>query len=211
MENFKSNPIWLYTTLILLLLVGIIIFAFINISMKNKDKLSANIIQKTNNTIDGVALMTNFGEIQIEFYKDQAPKTVNNFISLVEKGFYDGTKFHRVIPNFMVQGGDPLSKDDSAKEKWGTGGPGYFFDDEIGDKNSNVIGTIAMANSGPNTNGSQFFINVADNNFLDTKHTVFGKITKGIDVVMKISQTQTTGAPYDHPLQDVIIEKILVK
>ena len=109
----------------------------------------------------------------------------------------------------MLQGGDPLSKDDSQKASWGTGGPGYTFADEIHANNLNVVGTISMANSGPDTNGSQFFINVADNNSLDTKHTVFGKVIKGMEVVTAIENIETEGP--DRPVEPVIIESIVIK
>ena len=100
-----------------------------------------------------IAIMqTNFGEIKIELFSDDAPKTVENFVKLSESGFYNATKFHRVIKGFMIQGGDPLSKDDSLKDRWGTGGPGYSFLDEIHSNNHNVVGTISMANAGANTN-----------------------------------------------------------
>lgn len=128
-------------------------------------------------------MQTNKGVIEIELFSSDAPKTVENFVKLAKEGFYDGVKFHRVIKGFMLQGGDPLSKDDSRQAEWGTGGPGYAFEDEIHANNRNVVGTIAMANAGPNTNGSQFFINTVDNNFLDIKHTVFGKVVSGMEVV----------------------------
>ena len=153
-------------------------------------------------------LHTNKGDITIEF-NSATPKTVENFSTLVKKGFYDGTKFHRVIKDFMNQGGDPLSKDDAQKALWGTGGPGYKFADEITATNRNDIGTIAMANSGPNTNGSQFFINTAANNFLDTKHTVFGKVTAGLDVVTAINSVSTDST--DKPLDPIIIKSITLK
>ena len=120
-----------------------------------------------------------------------APKTTENFVKLAKEGFYDGTKFHRVIKGFMIQGGDPQTKDDALMARWGTGGPGYKFEDEIHGQNRNDVGTIAMANSGPNTNGSQFFINTAPNNFLDAKHTVFGKVIQGMDVVNAIQDVET--------------------
>jgi len=154
-------------------------------------------------------LHTNQGDITIEFLGNDAPNTVANFTKLAQEGFYNGTKFHRVIKGFMIQGGDPLTKDDAMQARWGTGGPGYQFADEIHANNKNEIGTISMANSGPNTNGSQFFINVAPNNFLDGKHTVFGKVTAGMDVVAKIEATQT-GAN-DRPVQPMIIESISLK
>lgn len=154
-------------------------------------------------------LQTNKGDIVIEFNSAITPNTVANFIKLAEAGFYDGTKFHRVIKGFMNQGGDPFSKDDSQMARWGTGGPGYAFNDEITTENKNNAGTISMANSGPNTNGSQFFINVADNNNLDPKHTVFGKVIKGMEVVMAINSTPTDSS--DRPVDPVIIKKVTLE
>ncbi|HKC77828.1 MAG TPA: peptidylprolyl isomerase, partial [Gaiellaceae bacterium] len=126
------------------------------------------------------------------------PKTVENFRKLAENGFYDGVIFHRVIPDFMIQGGDPTGT--------GTGGPGYQFEDEF---NSHPVarGALAMANAGPNTNGSQFFIVTTDAcPWLDGKHTVFGAVTSGMDVVDAISQVQTAAG--DRPTEDVVIERI---
>ena len=153
-------------------------------------------------------LHTNKGDITIELLSD-APHTVANFTKLAGEGFYNNTKFHRVIAGFMIQGGDPLSKDDSQAARWGTGGPGYQFADEIHAQNHNTVGTIAMANAWPNTNGSQFFINVADNNFLDTKHTVFGKVTAGLEVVKAIESVQT--GPNDRPMEPIVINSVSVK
>lgn len=146
------------------------------------------------------------GDITIEFYPQQAPNTVANFIKLAQSGFYDGTKFHRVIKGFMDQGGDPLTKDDSQMARWGTGGPGYQFNDEITATNSNTAGTIAMANSGPNTQGSQFFINAVDNHSLDSGYTVFGKVTSGMDVVTAINTTPTDSN--DRPLTPVVLKSV---
>lgn len=154
-------------------------------------------------------LTTNKGVITLELLSEQAPNTVANFKKLAESGFYNGTKFHRVIKDFMNQGGDPLSKDDSQKARWGTGGPGYSFADEITPANKNVTGTIAMANAGPNTNGSQFFINAHDNNFLDTKHTVFGRVTGGMDVVLAINNTPVDAN--DRPIEPVILESVTIQ
>lgn len=154
-------------------------------------------------------LHTNKGDITIEFLNDLVPNTVENFTKLAGSGFYDGVKFHRVIKGFMIQGGDPLTKDDSKADFWGTGGPGYKFNDELGAENRNDIGTISMANAGPNTNGSQFFINTAANNFLDGKHTVFGKVTTGMDVVTAIENVKT--APGDRPIEPVVINSITLK
>ncbi|MEK7538982.1 MAG: peptidylprolyl isomerase [Patescibacteria group bacterium] len=155
-------------------------------------------------------ITTNKGIITLELFADKAPKTVENFVKLANSGFYNGTRFHRVIKGFMIQGGDPLSKDLANQNRWGTGGPGYAFEDEIHAENRNVIGTIAMANAGPNTNGSQFFINVANNNFLDTKHTVFGRVSAGMDVVIAIENTKTT-QPGDRPVEDMLIQNIEIK
>ena len=152
-------------------------------------------------TCTGVTLTTNKGDITIAFMNTDAPVTVANFCTLAKKGFYDGVIFHRVIAGFMIQGGDPNGM--------GTGGPGYTFADEIHANNRNAAGTIAMANAGPGTNGSQFFINVADNAFLDTKHTVFGTVTAGMDVVRAIEAVPT--GPADKPTEDVRIERIVVR
>jgi len=150
---------------------------------------------------------TNQGYFKIELFTEEMPITTANFIKLVEEGFYDGTKFHRIIDGFMIQGGDPLSKDDANKNRWGTGGPGYKIKDEFGDVGNNK-GTISMANSGPNTGGSQFFINLVDNNFLDTKHPVFGKVIEGMNIVEKLGQVQTGHS--DVPVEAVIIEKVVI-
>ena len=152
---------------------------------------------------------TNQGTIKIELFEDKMPITTKNFIDLAEKGFYDGTKLHRVIANFMIQGGDPLSKDDSKKQIWGTGDPGYKIEDEFSEGLSNVKGTIAMANAGPNTGGSQFFINLVPNTYLDSKHPVFGKVTEGMEIVEKIGKLETDNG--NKPIKPVIIEKITIK
>ncbi len=175
-------------------------------STETNDKTT---IKSDDNKKNMIAIMqTSKGDITIEL-NPATPKTVANFVKLAESGFYDNTKFHRVIEGFMNQGGDPLSKDDSKKSMWGTGGPGYQFADEIMPGNNNDIGTISMANAGPNTNGSQFFINVAANNFLDSKHTVFGKVTDGLDVVKAINSVETDGS--DKPLVPVVIKGITLK
>jgi peptidylprolyl isomerase len=141
-----------------------------------------------------VRLETNMGNITIAL--DPAmPITAGNFETLVKKGFYDGVIFHRVINGFMLQGGDPTGT--------GMGDPGYKIRDEFGPKNRNNRGTISMANAGPNTGGSQFFINLVDNNFLDTKHPVFGNVVEGMDVVDKIGKVKT--GPGDRPVQNVTI------
>lgn len=160
-------------------------------------------------TMTTATITTNKGVITLELFDSRTPATVENFKKLAGEGFYNGTRFHRVIKNFMIQGGDPLSKDIANQAMWGTGGPGYKFNDEITPENKNDIGTISMANAGPNTNGSQFFINTNNNNFLDTKHTVFGRVVNGMEVVTAIENTQT--GVNDRPLEDMIIEKIEIK
>ena len=145
-------------------------------------------------------MVTNHGEIKLALFDDAAPKTVDNFTSLARKGFYDGVIFHRVIPDFMIQGGDP--------EGTGTGGPGYTFEDEI-NEHKVVRGALAMANAGPNTNGSQFFIVTIDAApWLDGKHTVFGEVTSGMDVVDNIEKTPTDAR--DRPREEARIERVEV-
>ncbi len=151
---------------------------------------------------------TNRGTFTLELFTKQMPITTGNFIKLAQEGFYDGQRFHRVIVGFMIQAGDPQSKDEKLQWRWGTGGPGYAIKDEFYPGLSNSRGTIAMANAGPNTGGSQFFINVADNTFLDGKHPVFGKVVKGMEVVEKISTTAT--GEEDRPREEVVIGKIVI-
>jgi cyclophilin family peptidyl-prolyl cis-trans isomerase len=163
----------------------------------------------TNTTMTTATLHTTEGDITIELLPNLAPKTVENFITLAKSDYYNGIKFHRVIKDFMNQAGDPLTKDDSKMAMWGTGGPGYKFDDEITPESKNELGTVAMANAGPNTNGSQFFINAKDNAFLNGGYTVFGKVTKGMDVVMKINTVATDRN--DRPLTPVVINSITLQ
>ena len=143
-------------------------------------------------------LHTSDGAIEVELYPDAAPKTVENFEKLSRDGFYEGVIFHRVIPDFMIQGGDPTGT--------GTGGPGYEFEDEFNEHRVER-GALAMANAGPNTNGSQFFIVTAEATpWLDGKHTVFGRVTSGMDVVDRISKTERDAN--DRPLKPVAIERV---
>ena len=145
-------------------------------------------------------IQTNHGPINVELFPDDAPKTVANFVKLANDGFYDGVVFHRVIPDFMVQGGDPTGT--------GSGGPGYSFEDEFNDHKVER-GALAMANAGPNTNGSQFFIVTTDAApWLDGKHTVFGRVTEGMDVVDKISELPRDSR--DKPNDDVVMESVSV-
>ncbi len=163
------------------------------------------------NTMNRIAVLeTTEGNVEVELFEDTMPVTTANFAKLIGEGFYNGVKFHRVIPNFMIQGGDPLTKE-ADTSRWGTGGPGYAIKDEFvkGDLLTNTRGTIAMANSGPNTGGSQFFINVADNTFLDGKHPVFGRVISGMDVVDKIVHVDRNER--DMPLKPITILKATLR
>ncbi|MEA2088479.1 MAG: peptidylprolyl isomerase [Patescibacteria group bacterium] len=185
-----------------------------NLNINNMN--STNIIEKQQTTIQDdfkdlaseynqAIIKTNFGDVKIEFYSDDSPETVNNFLNLAEIRFYDNTKFHRVIKDFMIQGGDPNSKDDDWSND-GTGGPGYKFADEF-NSHKLVKGSLAMANSGPNTNGSQFFIVTKEATpWLDGMHTNFGYVIEGIDIVEKIEEVEINNR--DHPLKDVIVKSI---
>jgi peptidylprolyl isomerase len=143
-----------------------------------------------------VKLETNMGTIRIALAPDM-PITAGNFEMLVQKGYYNGVIFHRVINGFMIQGGDPTGT--------GCGGPGYAIKDEFSPGNRNDRGTLSMANAGPNTGGSQFFINLVNNNFLDGKHPVFGRVVDGMDVVDRIAMSKT--GPDDRPVKDIIIAR----
>jgi peptidyl-prolyl cis-trans isomerase B (cyclophilin B) len=153
-------------------------------------------------------LKTSEGEIVLEFWPDAAPKHVANFKKLAKEGFYDGTAFHRVIKGFMIQGGDPLTKDESKQAQWGTGGPGYKVDAEFNDK-AHVRGVLSMARSqDPNSAGSQFFICHGDPRFLDKQYTAFGKLIKGDDVLEKIATTETL--PVDRPKKRMALESVKI-
>ncbi len=178
-KNFKTGALILIITIILLVVL----------------------LNMTTNT-KKVILQTNYGNITIELYKEM-PVTAGNFEKLVNESFYDGVIFHRVIDGFMLQGGDPTGT--------GAGGPGYNINDEFTNTNldQNNRGTISMANAGPNTGGSQFFINLVDNNFLDGKHPVFGKVIEGMDIVDKIGKVETDAQ--DRPIEEVKIIKAEMK
>lgn len=183
----------------------------INIDNTNKTTTMDN--NKIENYKQAI-LHTNMGDITFTFASDK-PNTTSNFIKLASSGFYNGVKFHRVIQGFMIQTGDPLSKDDSQKNAWGTGGPGYKFADELTGQEKYNIGTVAMANSGPNTNGSQFFIMTSDVP-LPPSYTVFGKVEIGQDVADKISKVKTNGSSQmgtgnDRPIDSVIINSVELK
>ena len=183
---------------------------------KSEKKPTSGKNKKMTGTI--AVIKTTLGTITVKLFKDKAPKTVENFVGLATgskewtdpktgekmkgKSLYNGTVFHRVIPDFMIQGGDPLGK--------GIGGPGYRFEDEFSPTDSfNKPGILAMANSGPGTNGSQFFITVKPTEWLNRKHTIFGEVTDGMDIVMKISQADRDGM--DRPKKEIKIEHITIE
>lgn len=172
---------------------------------KNNNNLKQEPMSTQYNEEQTVVMKTSLGDIKIKLFTLDSPKTVNNFLKLAETDFYNGTKFHRVIKDFMIQGGDPLSKE-ADKLRYGTGGPGYVFEDEF-NNHKLVRGSLAMANSGPNTNGSQFFIVTApETPWLDGKHTNFGEVIEGMEVVTKIEATEVDGR--DNPLIPIEIKSI---
>jgi peptidylprolyl isomerase len=182
----------------------------------NAEELAAYQVTMTNKSNPVAKFETNLGTFELELFEDTMPITAANFIKLAEEGFYDGVKFHRVIAGFMIQSGDPISKTEEYL-RYGTGGPGYSIPDEhiAGEYLTNVRGTISMANSGPESGGSQFFINVADNTNLDfdkppfsSKHPVFGRIMAGMDVIDTIAAAETN--PNDMPLTPIVIEKVTI-
>jgi len=201
--------------ILIITLTILIAFGFFLISkyMSNDEPISANISQGQNmdqnkeNT--QVIIKTSMGDITVELYDTDAPKTVENFIKLIGENFYENTRFHRVIKDFMIQAGDPFTKHISLKDKWGTGGPGYTFEDEINSYKL-IKGSLAMANSGPNTNGSQFFIvSTEAAPWLDGLHTNFGQVISGMDIVERIENVETNET--DQPIEDVMIELIVIK
>jgi cyclophilin family peptidyl-prolyl cis-trans isomerase len=151
-------------------------------------------------------IKTNMGTIELELFPKEAPKAVENFTKLANKGYYDGVTFHRVIDNFMIQGGDPTGTGRGGESIWGES-----FKDEISPNlKFDKAGILAMANAGPNTNGSQFFITLAATPWLDGHYTIFGKVIEGMDVVKAIGKVKTT-KPYDKPVKNVVMEKVTVK
>ena len=210
-KNNGISKIGIISIIIIILAIIFGVINFYNLAVKvydNKEVITPE--QNTNNNLDIknmnhiITIKTNMGDISFVTYDADAPKTVENFITLAEKGFYDGVIFHRVIPGFMIQGGDPMGT--------GTGGPGYKFNDELNPQTESYKqgykkGVVAMANAGPDTNGSQFFIMVSDYP-LPNNYTIFGKVVAGQDVADAISNVKT-GAN-DYPVSKVIMEKVTV-
>jgi cyclophilin family peptidyl-prolyl cis-trans isomerase len=150
-------------------------------------------------------IQTNMGTIELELFADKTPKTVENFVGLAKKGYYNGVIFHRVIDKFMIQGGDPTGTGRGGESFWG----GRFEDEIVPELKHDSEGILSMANAGPNTNGSQFFITLVPTPWLDGKHTVFGKVIKGMEVVRAIGKVQTN--QQDRPLKDVVMEKVTIE
>lgn len=196
---------------IVVVVLGLLIFGFRNMGsgLSNKEENSMGETKE-------IVMKTTKGDVKIELFTEKMPITTGNFLKLAREDFYDGIKFHRVIPDFMAQVGDPLTKDDSQKAYWGTGGPGYTIEDEFVPGFSNVRGTLSMANTGrPNSGGSQIFINVADNTNLDfdkepltSKHPVFGRVIEGMEVIDAIVNSDRD--PNDAPLEPISIIDIVV-
>jgi cyclophilin family peptidyl-prolyl cis-trans isomerase len=182
----------------------IILLAFLvsfnhNIYSQKKDK------QKMKEKQTVAVIKTNMGTIEIELFGNKTPKTVENFVGLANKGYYNGVIFHRVIDKFMIQGGDPTGTGRGGESFWG----GKFEDEIVPELKHDSEGILSMANAGPNTNGSQFFITLVPTHWLDGKHSVFGKVIKGMDVVKSIGKVQTN--QQDRPLKDVVMEKVTIE
>jgi len=193
----------------LTLLCCVLGLAFVAAPVRSEDKKEEKKEPAAMSEPKEVAVIkTSEGEMVAEFWSDVAPKTVENFKKLAKSGFYDGTAFHRVIKGFMIQGGDPLTKDESKKSRWGTGDPGYKIDAEF-NKKSHERGVLSMARSqDPNSAGSQFFICHGAPKFLDGQYTAFGKLIKGDDVLEKIATTKTL--PGDKPEKRMNVESIKI-
>jgi len=206
MKNPFWKVIWIYA----------LAFLLMGLSFRSEAKTKTTDANKKDKQMFAI-FDTNMGTFKIKLFNDKAPKTVENFVGLAEgtkewtdpktgekvkKPFYNGLKFHRVIPNFMIQGGDPLGN--------GTGGPGYRFADEFGaGLTHSKPGMLSMANAGPNTNGSQFFITLAATPWLDGKHAIFGEVVEGMDVVNKIGLVKT--GPMDRPVEDVVVKTVKIE
>ncbi len=181
---------------------------FVGCQAQNKEnetlinKPEKDVMSEVEDSMLVAVMKTNMGTVEIELFEKQTPKTVENFSGLAKKGYYNGVIFHRVIPNFMIQGGDPTGTGRGGESLWDK----KFSDEFVSELKHSEPGVLSMANAGPNTNGSQFFITVIPTPWLDGKHTIFGKVINGMDVVYAISKVQT-GA-MDKPVKDVIIEEV---
>ncbi len=191
-------------TLFLVMLSFGIIFAYgklNNVNSNNSDKGYFSM----SDSITVAIIKTNMGTIEVELFADQTPKTVENFVGLAEKGYYNGIVFHRVIKDFMLQAGDPTGTGRGGASFWG----GKFEDEFVSDLKHDTPGMLSMANAGPNTNGSQFFITLVPTPWLDGKHTVFGKVINGMDVVYAIGEVKTAAG--DKPVNEVVMEEVTIE
>lgn len=191
-----------------LMIVFMIVFGVLACKGQEDDQVKSQEPQsiKESKEMTVAVMETNMGVIELELFADQTPKTVENFVGLADSGYYNGVTFHRVIPNFMIQGGDPTGTGRGGQSIWGK----KFEDEIVSSLNFNEPGVLAMANAGPNTNGSQFFITVAQTSWLDGNHTIFGKVINGMDVVYAISNVPTS-KPGDKPLEPVVMESVTIE
>ena len=191
-----------------ILVVLLIALGFWTCNAQDTDKMKSKDVQtkKESKEMTVAVIKTNMGNIEVELFPDKTPKTVENFVGLAEKGYYKGVIFHRVIDKFMIQGGDPTGTGRGGESLWGK----PFEDEIVPSLTFDKPGMLAMANAGPNTNGSQFFITVAPTTWLNGHHTIFGQVIDGMDVVYAISKVATS-KPGDKPLKDVVIESIKIE
>ena len=190
------------------LIACIVVFTVLSCKAQDSDQMKSQETQtkKESKEMTVAVIKTNMGTIEIELYAKQTPKTVENFVQHADSGYYNGIIFHRVIENFMIQGGDPTGTGRGGESIWGK----PFADEIVPSLTFDKPGILAMANAGPNTNGSQFFITVAPTSWLDGKHTIFGQVIGGMDVVYAISRVPTS-KPGDKPLKDVVMESVTIE
>lgn len=185
------------------------IFVFACLLLIGNTLLASDQIEKAKKSEDIVIIETDFGEIQFGLFRDAAPLNVDNIVKLVKRDFYNGTTFHRVVPDFVIQGGDPLTKDKNPAND-GTGGPGYYIKDEYSKELKHLLGTVALAKAADNRNGSQFYICLKKLDFLNGKYTIVGQVIKGMDVVQKIAKVKTDKRN-DRPIENVVMKKVYMK
>ncbi len=212
MKKIVARHLWLFLVFCFLSVFAVGSVGFLAYTIIKQSPGSVDLRAKESldpSKVGGAVLVTNFGKIEIKFDKTGAPNTVSNFIKLADEGFYDGTRFHRIVKGFAIQGGDPLSKDKSLVAQWGHGGPGYTFADEIHSEDQMLAGTLVMANEGKDSNGSQFLILTADSSWLNGQNTIFAKVVLGMDVVLAIGNLDAgvTGIPS----REVVLSEIILK
>lgn len=199
------NKRWYPARVVLTAIIIILVFRTNFAQFTNQYK-EGTFMRPATDSLTIAVFKTNYGEFEAELFAADVPRTVENFTGLAQKGYYNGIIFHRIIADFMIQGGDPTGTGRGGQSLWGD----RFEDEFRPNLRHDVPGVLSMANAGPNTNGSQFFITVVPTPWLDGKHTVFGKVVKGLDVIMTISKVQTT-KPFDKPVQDVVIQSLVIE